>query len=92
MSNQVSVDPKIESLTQAFIEIISETNGITLNDTLELMINAEAIRKDSYLSRQIHEFRGLISAFHTDQIGIETLLGHSVSYAVVEFFRRFPLT
>ncbi|MBK7891031.1 MAG: hypothetical protein IPJ84_09370 [Bdellovibrionales bacterium] len=92
MSNQVSVDPKIESLTQAFIEIISETNGITLNDTLELMINAEAIRKDSYLSRQIHEFRGLISAFHTDQIGIETLLGHSVSNALFEFFRRFPLT
>ena len=40
---------RIEELTQAFIEIISETNGITLDDTLELMMNTDRIRKDATL-------------------------------------------
>ncbi|MDX9730457.1 MAG: hypothetical protein RBT63_01685 [Bdellovibrionales bacterium] len=82
---------KVEELTQAFIEIISETNGITLDDTLELMMNSERIRKDPSLGKIINEFRGLIAAFQTDQIGIETLLNHVAASALFEFFRRFPL-
>lgn len=82
---------QVEYLTQAFIEIISETNGITLDDTLELMLNSDRIRKDSTMSKQISEFRGLIAAFQTDQIGIDTLLNHIVASALFEFFRRFPI-
>lgn len=89
--NAGRVDGRIEELTQAFIEIISETNGISLDDTLELMMNAERVRKDATLAKLLQEFRGLISAFQTDQIGIETLLNHIVASALFEFFRRFPL-
>lgn len=82
---------QLEDLTQALIEIISETNGITLDDTLELMLNSERIRKDPIISKQLSEFRGLIAAFQTDQIGIDTLLNHIFAAAMFEFFRRFPI-
>lgn len=82
---------QLEDLTQALIEIISETNGITLDDTLELMLNSDRIRKDPVITKQISEFRGLIAAFQTDQIGIDTLLNHIVAAALFEFFRRFPI-
>lgn len=88
---QYHVSPQIDHLTQSLTEIISETNGITLDDTLELMLNSEKIRKDNQVHRQISEFRGLIAAFQTDQIGIETLLNHNVALALAEFFRRFPI-
>lgn len=81
-----------EDLTQAFIEIISETNGITLDNTLELMMNAERVRKDAVITKMLHEFRELLSDFHTDQIGIDKLLNHEVATALAEFLRRFPLT
>ncbi|CAN5701886.1 hypothetical protein BH10BDE1_BH10BDE1_02290 [soil metagenome] len=84
-------EPLVEELTQAFIEIISETNGIALGDTLELMMNSDRIQNNENLRSQIQEFRELISAFQTDQIGIETLLHHTVAGALFEFFRRFPL-
>lgn len=89
MQHQIS--PQLENLTQALTEIISETNGITLDDTLELMLNSDSVRKDSIMHRQVSEFRGLIAAFQTDQIGIETLLNHNVALAMAEFFRRFPI-
>ena len=82
---------ELEELTQAFIEIISETNGITLDDTLELMMNSDRIRQNPTLATMLLEFRGLIADFQTDQIGIETLLNHKVAGALFEFFRRFPL-
>lgn len=82
---------QLEDLTQALIEIISETNGITLDDTLELMLNSDRIKKDPIITQQLSEFRGLIAAFQTDQIGIDTLLNHIVAAALFEFFRRFPI-
>lgn len=80
-----------EELTQAFIEIISETNGITLGDTLELLMSSDRILKDSSLAKQVDEFRSLLSKFQSDQTGIDTLLKHAVADALFEFFRRFPL-
>lgn len=80
-----------EELTLAFIEIISETNGIALGDTLELLMNSQRIQNNDSLSAQVQEFRELISAYQTDQIGIERLLQHTVAGALFEFFRRFPL-
>ena len=81
-----------EELTRSFIEMISETNGITLDDTLSLMANSERIRKDSQLSRALNEFRGLITAYQSDQIGIDTLLSHVLAEALFDFFKRFPTT
>jgi adenosine deaminase len=84
-------EPLVEELTQALIEIISETNGIALDDTLELLMNSDRIQKNESLRSELQDFRELISAYQTDQIGIETLLHHTVASALFEFFRRFPL-
>ncbi len=81
-----------DELARSFIEMISETNGISLDDTLSLMANSERIRKDPQLSRALNEFRGLVTAYQSDQIGIETLLTHVVSEALFDFFKRFPKT
>ncbi len=84
-------DSLTEELTLAFIEIISETNGITLDDTLELLMNADRVRKNDSLTKLLQEFRQHISDYQTDQIGIDVLLKHKVAAALFEFFRRFPL-
>jgi adenosine deaminase len=81
-----------DELARSFIEMISETNGITLDDTLSLMVNSERIRKDPQLSRALNEFRGLVTAYQSDQIGIDTLLTHVVAEALFDFFKRFPKT
>lgn len=83
---------KTDSLTQALIEIISETNGITLDDTIELLLGAERIRQDAGTGKQIEEFRALIADFQNDQVGIAKLLQHKVARSLFEFFRRFPVT
>ncbi len=82
---------QLEELTQAVIEIISETNGLALDDTLELMANSTRIRENPELMRVVQDFRKLISDFQTDQIRIATLLQHDMAKALFEFFRRFPL-
>ena len=87
---EISAD-QLEELTQAVIEIISETNGLALDDTLELMVNSARLRENPELTRLVQSFRKLISDFQTDQIRIDTLLQHDMAKALFEFFRRFPL-
>lgn len=75
----------------ALVQIVSETNGITLDDTLELLIGSESVRKNPKVLNQVQEYRGLLAGFHSDQIGINRLLAHPLSAVLKEFFRRFPI-
>ncbi len=81
---------KIELLTEHLIKIISETNGISLSDTLELAVMGEAKDDHPLVKKSLHEFRRLINDFHTDDVDIKTLLNHPVSHALFQFFKRFP--
>lgn len=81
---------KIELLTEHLIKIISETNGISLSDTLELAVMGEAKDDHPLVKKSLHEFRRLINDFHTDDVDIKTLLSHPVSHALFQFFKRFP--
>ncbi len=81
---------KIELLTDHLIKIISETNGISLADTLELSAMGEAKHDNPNVKKSLQEFRRLLYGFQTDEVDIKTLLAHPVSTALFHFFRRFP--
>lgn len=78
-------------ITRALIEIISETNGINLANTLELMANSESVRQKPTIQKLAIEFKNLLFQFQSDQIEIETLLNHPVAKGLFNFFRGFPL-
>lgn len=72
-------------------EIISETNGISLNDTLELLMNSDLNKTDLEAFQNVENYQNLIAAFLTNQVPIHRLLKHPVSWALQEFFKKFPL-
>ncbi|MDJ0839830.1 MAG: hypothetical protein QNK37_25160 [Acidobacteriota bacterium] len=79
------------NLQRYITDIIGETNGITLDDTLALLIASEKSRKDPGAAALIREFRGLLTRFQEDQSEIQTLLNHPFSKALYQFFHGFPL-
>lgn len=87
--------PKKEQITkeikQALIDIISETNGITINDTLELLSYYPSVKKNQFVEKSLSEFRKLLNGFQSNEVDISTLLGHPFSEAFFEFFKDFPL-
>ena len=81
---------KIELLTEFLTKIISETNGISLSDTLELALHGDAREDNPLVKKSLNEFRRLINDFHSDEVEIKTLLNHPVAHALFQFFKRFP--
>lgn len=79
---------KIELLAEHLIKIISETNGITLADTLELAVMGET--ENPQIKKTLQEFRRLLYGFQGDEVDIKTLLSHPVASALFIFFRKFP--
>lgn len=73
-------------LTRFFTQLISETSGLALEDTLVLAEQSLAVEDDPELGHLIREF-------HT-QLGrgdLDALLAHPVSEALSAFFRSFPI-
>jgi len=79
------------TLFKSLVEIISETNGINLSDTLELMANSESVRQNHLVQKLTIEFRNLLFQFQADQIEMDTLLKHPMAEALFLFFKNFPL-
>lgn len=73
------------------VRIISETNGISLQDTLELSTASAQIKRDLATHKLFREFRELLGHFqqYSDDIGL--LLSHPVGTALHEFFKLFPI-
>lgn len=84
-------DPLTHDLLSALIDIISETNGINLSDTLELMAGSESVRQKPLVQKLAIEFRNLLFQFQSDQAEMETLLAHPMAKALFLFFKHFPL-
>ena len=78
-----------EELFTSFIKIISATNGLSLNNTLELL------ERSNHLSKQnkslIKEFQSMLWRFQGDLETMESLLQHPVSDALFSFFQKFPI-
>jgi len=80
---------KANELTQAIIDIIATTNGISLDDTLELAASDLSI--SSNLRSEIKIFREMLAEYHREEIPLEKLVDHPVSDALIFFFKNFPL-
>ncbi len=76
-------------LKHSVIKIISETNGISLNDTLELLGRSEDMSIEN--KKLIHEFQEMLWRFQGDSETIDNLLSHPVTDAFFNFFKNFPI-
>lgn len=86
MNNGNGLVPRLGSfLTQ----LISETSGLSLEDTLVLANNSPLLEPD--LAAAIREFHGLLGQFRLGRSPIDTLFAHPVSQALEAFFRAFPI-
>lgn len=81
----------IQEINKELIHIISETNGISLYDTLELLLYHFEAKQSSSIARLISEFKSLIHGFQVDEVDINTILNHPLSDGFFTFFKSFPL-
>ncbi|HEX7676058.1 MAG TPA: hypothetical protein VF412_17915 [Bdellovibrio sp.] len=78
-------------LVSALTTIISETNGISLADTVDLLLSSDLDETHPNAHKTVVEFRDLLNRFQINQVTIQALLKHPVSAALFEFFKNFPL-
>jgi adenosine deaminase len=78
-------------LTRFLTELISETSGLTLQDTLTLGLASPAATADGELFAALEGFQVLLDGLRTQRERVETLLAHPVALALRAFFRAFPL-
>src|SRR5436305_13335772 len=81
----------VPRLTKFFTQLISETSGLSLADTLSLASHAPQIAADAECAHAIAEFRELLGRFRVDAAPIESLIEHAVGRAFADFFRAFPI-
>ncbi|HEX7420992.1 MAG TPA: hypothetical protein VF505_13970 [Thermoanaerobaculia bacterium] len=81
----------VPRLTKFFTQLISETSGLALEDTLALAQQSPQIDEERDLSECIHEFRELLGGFRLNDTPIEKLFAHPVSQALAAFLRNFPI-
>lgn len=77
-------------LGRILTKLISETNGVSLGDTLELATHSVLFLQRPDAMAAIREFRGLLFDYARDATGIEDLLEHRVARTLEELLRRFP--
>ena len=78
-------------LVKEFVEIVSETNGISLVDTLDLMLSSSLKSKNAEAYTWVAEYRELLNQFMVNKIDLQTLKKHPFNLVLEEFFKRFPL-
>ncbi|MCB0420527.1 MAG: hypothetical protein KDD61_06000 [Bdellovibrionales bacterium] len=84
-------DSLVNELYFELVQVISESNGISLPDTLELLSESPHFDGKGKLKKLVDEFRRLLAAYQYEDVEIETLLGHPVALGLYEFFKKFPL-
>jgi hypothetical protein len=80
-----------DRLTRFLTQLISETSGLSLDDTLMLAHGSPQLEKEPELASALREFHALIGQFRVSQAPIERLLEHPVSHALAAFFKAFPI-
>lgn len=80
----------IFTLFKEFLSIVSQTNGLSLSDTIDLLLEEDGLSPDDQI--QILEFRDLLQAFLINKVSIETLFNHSIGRVLFEFFKNFPIS
>lgn len=75
-------------LVQNLIQIIAETNGISISQTLELL--QSHMHTEPTMRAQIAAFRLLLGRYHQGLCEMSDLLEHPISDALRGFFSSFP--
>ena len=81
----------VDDLYYHLTHIISETNGLSLEDTLDLLSSSHQLEDRDDLQKSVDNFRDLLAQFSIDKSDIDPLLDHPVSDALFLFFKNFPL-
>jgi adenosine deaminase len=88
----------VPRLSRFLTQLISETNGLALEDTLSLAQQSPQLEEEPDLAECIREFRGLLARFRAGSAAegggpaqIDTLFAHPVAQALARFFRGFPI-
>ncbi|HVT42766.1 MAG TPA: hypothetical protein VMT00_00070 [Thermoanaerobaculia bacterium] len=81
----------VTRLTRFLTELISETNGLSLEDTLDLAEKSFILENDPEIGRLIVDFHSLLRRFRIDEKTVQPLLEHPFSTALRGIFRRFPI-
>lgn len=71
------------------IKVVSETNGLSLSNTLELLLLSKEIPDP--LRAQFSDFKDKLNKFSINQSDIETLLKHPVAGGFYQLFKKFPI-
>ena len=80
----VSPEDKINS---SLIQTISETNGLSLMDTINLMAKSPGLE----VRKEVLDFKQKLHLYGTNQIKIQNLFDHSVGKSLFRFFKEFPI-
>jgi hypothetical protein len=81
----------VDRLTPLLVQVISETNGINLDDTLELLCINRSLKADVELYDEVQAFRRNLWRFHQDEIPVSELLDSCIAGALFQFLKNFPL-
>jgi adenosine deaminase len=81
----------VARLTRFLTELISETNGLSLEQTLELAGHSDLAERDPEVGALVQQFRDRLAGFRIDQQPIEALLEHPFSAAFRAFFKNYPV-
>ncbi len=81
----------VDRLTSFIAELVSETNGLSLHDTLALACESHLAQRDHEAAEVVIGFRELLDRFRIGAAPIEQLLAHPFSDALERFLRAFPL-
>jgi adenosine deaminase len=85
-------DPgSLSRLTSFLTDLISETNGLSLEQTLDLAVRSPDFDADAEVSHLIRDFHALLRRFRVDEHPIEPLLDHPFSDALRDLFRSCPV-
>jgi len=77
-------------LLNVLVKLISETNGVSLGDTLELASRSMLVKERPEVEASIGEFRDQLYRYQRHDIATDDLLSHPVATSLETFFHEFP--
>ncbi|MEI7972817.1 MAG: hypothetical protein WCH11_00450 [Bdellovibrio sp.] len=80
-----------QTLVEELTKIISETNGITLLETLKLLSSSDLQKRKPEAWQHFQDFQRQVELSSLGQKRIDQLLDLPASQAFIDFFRSFPL-
>ena len=81
----------VSRIARFLTQIISETNGLSLEDTLVLAEGSPQLQYEPEIGGLLSEFHDLLGGFRLDRTPIDALFNHPVGEALALFLRTFPI-